>query len=190
MTKHTAVGSPETSIDDVADGAGNRAHADRGWEVYPAGRLRESSDEDGGRVLGREWSAVPARNGGSRPISRVLSWAAIHLGRISRCASSNLPGSRADYTFEDEPRCPPIWSCSGRGLPCRLRYRRRGALLPHHFTLTPLARGERGGIFSVALAVGLRLPGVTWRPVLWSPDFPPSRETPEQRLPGQLLGRV
>ena len=115
--------------------------------------------------------------GGSRPISRVLSWAAIHLGHSSRCASSNLPGSRADHTFEDEPRCPPIWSCSGRGLPCRLRYRRRGALLPHHFTLTPLARGEWGGIFSVALAVGSRLPGVTWRPVLWSPDFPPSRES-------------
>ncbi len=31
---------------------------------------------------------------------------------------------------------PPIWSCSGRGLPCHRRCRRRGALLPHHFTLT------------------------------------------------------
>ena len=134
-------------------------------------------DEYGGRMFEREWPAGPARHGGSRPISRVLSWAAIHLGHSSRCASSNLPGSRADHTFEEEPRCPPIWSCSGRGLPCRLRYRRRGALLPHHFTLTPLARGQRGGIFSVALAVGLRLPGVTWRPVLWSPDFPPSRES-------------
>jgi len=24
----------------------------------------------------------------------------------------------------------------------------------------------------VALSVGSRLPGVTWHPVLWSPDFP------------------
>ena len=32
---------------------------------------------------------------------------------------------------------PPIWSCSGWGLPCRRCYQRRGALLPHHFTLTP-----------------------------------------------------
>ena len=154
------------------------------------GGFAKRAMEDGGRMFEREWPAGPARNGGSRPISRVLSWAAIHLGHSSRCASSNLPGSRADHTFEEEPRCPPIWSCSGRGLPCRLRYRRRGALLPHHFTLTPLARGQRGGIFSVALAVGLRLPGVTWRPVLRSPDFPPSREIPEQRLPGQLLSRV
>ena len=30
----------------------------------------------------------------------------------------------------------PIWSCSGWGLPCRPRYRERGALLPHLFTLT------------------------------------------------------
>ena len=29
-----------------------------------------------------------------------------------------------------------------------------------------------GGIFSVALSVGLRLPDVIWHPVLWSPDFP------------------
>jgi hypothetical protein len=32
--------------------------------------------------------------------------------------------------------CPPIWSCSGWGLPCHHCYQRRGALLPHHFTLT------------------------------------------------------
>jgi hypothetical protein len=61
----------------------------------------------------------------------------------------------------------PIWSCSVWGLPCPRRYRRSGALLPHHFTLTPAPtqqaaagspssvkkRGSRGGIFSVALAV-------------------------------------
>ena len=33
--------------------------------------------------------------GGSRPISRVLSWATIHLGRASPRASSGLPGSFA-----------------------------------------------------------------------------------------------
>ena len=49
---------------------------------------------------------------------------------------------------------------------------RRGALLPHHFTLTALACGPRGGIFSVALSVDSRPPGVTWHPALWSPDFP------------------
>jgi len=29
-----------------------------------------------------------------------------------------------------------------------------------------------GGIFSVALSMGLRPPGVTWRPAIRSPDFP------------------
>ncbi len=32
---------------------------------------------------------------------------------------------------------------------------------------------DLGGIFSVALAVGSRPPGITWHPALWSPDFPP-----------------
>ena len=33
-------------------------------------------------------------------------------------------------------QCSPIWSCSGWGLPCHGCYQPRGALLPHHFTLT------------------------------------------------------
>ena len=50
---------------------------------------------------------------------------------------------------------------------------RRGALLPHLFTLTTPAGVRRfGGMFSVALSVSSRPPGVTWRPALWSPDFP------------------
>lgn len=41
-------------------------------------------------------------------------------------------------------------------------------------TISPLPIAKaRGGIFSVALSVGSRLPGVTWRFTLWSPDFPP-----------------
>lgn len=62
---------------------------------------------------------------------------------------------------------------------------RVGFTLPH---LLPVARCaltapfhpyrvryEPGGIFSAALSVGSRLPGITWHPALWSPDFPPSR---------------
>jgi hypothetical protein len=33
----------------------------------------------------------------------------------------------------------PIWSCSRWGLPCHACYQSRGALLPHHFTLTRAA---------------------------------------------------
>src|SRR5699024_1031760 len=50
-------------------------------------------------------------------------------------------------------------------------YQPRGALLPHLFTLTGACALRR--LFSVALSVGLRLPGVTWRLALRSPDFPP-----------------
>lgn len=65
----------------------------------------------------------------------------------------------------------PIWSCSKWGLPCHNCCQLRGALLPHHFTLT--IDEIYGGIFSVALSVNSRLPGVTWHFILWSPDFPP-----------------
>jgi hypothetical protein len=57
----------------------------------------------------------------------------------------------------------PIWSCSGWGLPCHACYQPRGALLPHHFTLTCT---RASGIFSVALSIDSRLPGITWHPAL------------------------
>lgn len=48
-------------------------------------------------------------------------------------------------------------------------------------TLSPLPVPLRviGGLLSAALVVGLRPPGVTWHPALWSPDFPPLRQSPE-----------
>ncbi len=105
----------------------------------------------------------------SRPISRVLSRAIIHLGSASPRTSSSLPGNSAGHAYGS-----PIWPCSGWGLPCRFRCRLRGALLPHRFTLTCAPpKWAIGGLFSVALAVGSRRPGVTWHPALWSPDFPP-----------------
>ncbi len=55
-------------------------------------------------------------------------------------------------------------------------YHSRGALLPHLFTLAgvgPRTDLRLGGMFSVALSVGSRPPGVTWHPALRSPDFPP-----------------
>jgi hypothetical protein len=61
---------------------------------------------------------------------------------------------------------PPIWPCSDWGLPCRCCYQQRGGLLPHRFTLTLPPVFETvapGGLFSVALSVALRRPGVTWQ---------------------------
>ena len=69
----------------------------------------------------------------------------------------------------------PIWPYSEWGLPCHGCCHPRGALLPHHFTLTgqpAMNQDDVGGVFSVALSIGSRRPGVTWHPALWSPDFP------------------
>src|ERR1700693_6635812 len=70
--------------------------------------------------------------------------------------------------------CFPIWPCSRWGLPCRGCCHPRGALLPHHFTLTVAACAALRRYLSVALSVGSRPPGVTWHLARWSPDFPPS----------------
>jgi len=105
--------------------------------------------------------------------------------------SSSLPG---DFGRAVLKRLP-IWPCSVRGFACHQPYSRRGALLPHLFTLTPSTRlfearsgqalaglprakprsGEsRGGLFSVPLSFELPRPGVTRRTALWSSDFPPA----------------
>src|SRR5690606_8698566 len=72
------------------------------------------------------------KEGGSRPISRVLSRTAIHLGRASPRASSDLPGSSCGRHSN-----APLFGLA-RGGVCRAAecYHLRGALLPHHFTLT------------------------------------------------------
>ena len=72
---------------------------------------------------------------------------------------------------------------------------RVGFTLPHavasgavrsYRTFSPLPVPLRaiGGLFSAALSVGSRPPGVTWHPALWSPDFPLWPKP--QRPPGQL----
>ena len=85
----------------------------------------------------------------------------------------------------------PIWSCSRWGLPCRrvLPPARCALTAPFHPYPYPAVAGA-GGIFSVALSVGSRPPGITWHPALWSPDFPPrSKPMAEtERLPGRLPG--
>ena len=76
------------------------------------------------------------------------------------------------------PRIVPLFGLAPSGVfratEC---YHQRGALLPHLFTLTRLSKKDVGGIFSVALSVDSRLPGVTWHSAQWSPDFPPCCNT-------------
>ena len=81
-------------------------------------------------------AAIAARSRrASQPVSRVLSWIIIHLDRESP------PGlERPTRKRRGQRHGFPIWSCSGWGLPCRYCYQQRGALLPHHFTLTGRSR--------------------------------------------------
>ena len=103
----------------------------------------------------------------SQPISRVLSWAVIPLGYASPHTSSSLPGSDADHTNGS------LFGLAPGGVYPATRVTTRA--VRSYRTISPLPPPKRvGGIFSVALSVGSRPPGVTWHPVLWSPDFPPA----------------
>jgi hypothetical protein len=72
------------------------------------------------------------------------------------------------------------WPCSRWGLPCRDRYRSRGGLLLHRFTLTRPDRSGQAVCFSVALSSRSPSPGVTRHLALWSPDFPPGAQSAER----------
>jgi hypothetical protein len=151
----------------------------------------------------------------SRPVSRVLygpralrrgNVAAIPLGPVSPPASRNLPGWWAGNSPEGCPSTIPIRSCSRWGLPCRSRCRSRGELLPHRFTLTPpavrlhlsilAARTEpncrRGGLFSVALSLGLPPPVVNRHRISMEPGLssPAAFRRLRVRPPGRLAGRI
>jgi hypothetical protein len=112
----------------------------------------------------------------------------IPLGRPLPGASRDLPGwlrrkRRLPHRFPGRPAIP-MRSCSRWGLPCRRRYRRRGALLPHRFTLTcapALAGRGTGGLLSVALSLGSPPPGITRHRVSVEPGLssnPPSPASP------------
>ena len=89
-------------------------------------------------------------------------WMTIPLALRLLAGSSRQPGSLGAKFPCRHPlpgrRTIPIRRCSRWGLPCQVCYQPRGGLLPHRFTLTA---PRCGGLFSVALSVGLPRPGVT-----------------------------
>lgn len=89
---------------------------------------------------------------GSRPISRVLSWAAIPLDPASPQGSSNQPGNDAGHVMV------PLFGLAPGGV-CRATRRcpraRCALTTPFHPCHAHLAM-PFGGLFSVALSVGLR----------------------------------
>ncbi len=115
-------------------------------------------------------------------ISRVLSSTTIHLGQPSPVASSNLPGSPLGTGGAAMLLLPYLVLLrAGFAVPRPVTSR----AVRSYRTFSPLP-AEAGGIFSVALSMGSHPPGVTWRPVRRSPDFPLYAKD-LQRLPGRLL---
>ena len=115
---------------------------------------------------------------------------AIHLGRSLPNASRDRPERRRGRPARRRkprpaPPAAPTWSCSRWGLPCRRRCRRRGALLPHHFTLAaqhPKRVDGLGGVFLWHFPWGRPRRGLPGTVPPWSPDFPPSaRNQPGRR---------
>jgi len=131
---------------------------------------------------GRKWRGRPDESERPHvsvarwPVSRVLypnslsliGTTAIHLVHGSRRGSSGQPGG-----------------LSGLHTPPYLALHRAGFAVPHAVarwavrscrTGSPLPRfacAFRGGMFSVALSVGLPRPAFRRRPARWCPDFPP-----------------
>jgi hypothetical protein len=79
--------------------------------------------------VGCKPSSVTALLGGDDHVSRIV--VADDLERPTR------ESSEAGHLFS------PIWSCSGRGLPCHSCRQERGELLPRLFTLTATRRLRR-----------------------------------------------
>ena len=160
-----------------ASGGSRRLHRPRG-----AGRRAPVRSAAGGTAPKR---SAQSGGSGSRPVSRVLSKAAIHLRRTSPCACSDLPGSGAGHASPPDGGSLPylVLLRVGFALPPVLPPARCALTAPFHPCRVPSR--TRGGLFSVALSVGSRPPGVTWHPALRSPDFPPPRCS-KRRLPGRL----
>ena len=103
----------------------------------------------------------------SRPISRVLSWAIIPLGRLSPDALSDLPGNGAGRAIVSLFGLAPGGVCPATAI--------TNSAVRSYRTFSPLPL--TGGMFPVALSIGSRRPDAIWRLALWSPDFPPPAHT-------------
>ena len=120
-----------------------------------------------------------------RSISRVLSACAVRpflWGRFCNLPLATNPGGGTGMVpaFEGRPSAlaAPIRSCSRWGFPCRPCRQDRGALLPHHFTLTLPARAARAVCFLWHFPWGRPRRPLAGTAFPWSPDFPPPPGNP------------
>jgi len=120
---------------------------------------------------------------------------AIHLGRSSPSASRDRPERRRESSPGTARAGPaaPTWSCSRWGFPCRRHCWRRGALLPHHFTLAALPGKRLAVCFLWHYPWGCPRRPLTGTVPPWSPDFPlplpKHRKRPSDRLAWDDMGR-
>jgi len=137
-----------------------------------------------GEVVGCGWSGSVSRILFRRTAPPAV---VIHLRPVSPPALSGLPGDLGQAAgaavHAAGHRSPPIWPCTGWGLPGR---RVTATPVRSYRTFSPLPP-EGGGVFSVALSVGSpRLP-VRKHPALWCSDFPlRSVQARAQRPPDPL----
>ncbi len=151
--------------------AGARGPRER-WGVSPLSAFFGPRSQAGPPGPREKWGEAPKKESAVKPGSVVDS----HSSGMRVAAQLKRPTRRpvcGPHTAATGAACLPIWSCSRWGLPCRGCCHPRGALLPHHFTLTGTACAVLRRYLSVALSVDSRPPGVTWHRALWSPDFPP-----------------
>jgi hypothetical protein len=137
--------------------------------------------------------------GARRPVSRVLypprtagdghSSGTPVTGRLARPTRTAARKPACRPPLGGCRRAVPIWSCSRWGLPCRRRRRRRGALLPHPFTLAGGPQPRPAVCFLWHCPWGRprrALPGTVFP---WSPDFPPPPPLKRRRRPSGRLAR-
>lgn len=101
---------------DAAAWRGARKHARRNRRASAPGRAKPDSVEfEVGKPVDKPGSVVDS-----------------HSSRRTVTGTLKQPTRKR----REQRHCFPIRPCSGWGLPCRPRYRVRGELLPHRFTLT------------------------------------------------------
>ncbi len=111
-----------------------------------------------------------------------MSWTIIHLRCLSPDTLSDLPGSHVDHMLRMRA---PLFGLAPGGVYHAINVAINA--VRSYRTISPLP-AIAGGIFSVALSMGSRPPGITWHPVLWSPDFPLPNS--QQRLPRPTLAKT
>jgi len=121
----------------------------------------------------KEWVCKPSSVSPSEDEAAI-----IYLGLSLPASSCDLPAviARAEQQL--------AWSCRRWGLPCRRRHRRRGALLPHHFTFA--CRTHRVGAGSAVYFLWHFPAGHPGWPLattvaLSCSDFPPAEKTTSDR---------